>query len=391
MGINTAHSCSWKAHSVPTKLLFDLNIGNRLDVDGNALAYALHPKSKGNINLLLHEIITFLKNLSSMGFIVQVIFDNLTTRPNTKRAATEQRKEHELNIIQSSCTKLNIVAFANVCMRSNDPSIHEQFDVNEKLLKSIESAVKRKMTLPSDFDVRLREKIIANKLNEMNICCGYVNSDVLVAKFEADYVIARRFLNGECNFIYGEDSDFYALVGPSVLLLWDFLIQSKKNDLMTSTFDVRGCGRRMFVTCKRTFGDKIAYKEIKFDVFDHSDYHIRAVTAVTMGCDVYAGISRVGPAALKSLLNKYESLQDPSLIYERLLNDLSLKAKIPVSVLNTYCHAFMGQVAVTVDEEEYLYIWNDYSIPTTLSEYLNDFIPPHIIDSSNTYEVKTLT
>ena len=43
MGINSAAFASWKVSAVGAKFLFDLKLGNQVDVDGNALAFTLFP------------------------------------------------------------------------------------------------------------------------------------------------------------------------------------------------------------------------------------------------------------------------------------------------------------------------------------------------------------
>ena len=85
MGINDSGSFTFKYSGVGAKLIFDLKTGKRIDVDGNALAFELFStKSKCNINLLVLDIVEVLKQLSVLGFIVQLVFDNLEDRPHTK-------------------------------------------------------------------------------------------------------------------------------------------------------------------------------------------------------------------------------------------------------------------------------------------------------------------
>ena len=228
MGINSAAFASWKASAVGAKLLFNLNIGNQVDVDGNALAFVLYPKAGSDVNRLASVMVSFLSNLSSLGFIVTVIFDNFTHRPQTKRASLQRKKETELLHIHSIYTKLQLLKHSSA---HGDPVKLSNY---QKLVNSISMSLSRRVKLPNDFNLKIQEKIILTKANEMNSYGGYVNSKVLVAKFEADYVIARRFVRKECSFIYGVDSDYYALIGPTTLLILDMSIKKNKSTSLSS-------------------------------------------------------------------------------------------------------------------------------------------------------------
>ena len=42
MGIKSAAKVKWKATGLTIKTIQDLNLGKRIDVDGNALAFKMH-------------------------------------------------------------------------------------------------------------------------------------------------------------------------------------------------------------------------------------------------------------------------------------------------------------------------------------------------------------
>ena len=66
MGIKKQPSFTWSVKGIMPKLLFDLHIGNRIDIDGNHLAYKLFAKSNFDIDLLAYNIALFLRRRSEV-------------------------------------------------------------------------------------------------------------------------------------------------------------------------------------------------------------------------------------------------------------------------------------------------------------------------------------
>ena len=70
------------------------------------------------------------------------------------------------------------------------------------------------------------------KINENG---GFVSSQILKARFQADYVIAVRSVENKNDFIYSSDSDFAALLGNDCVLIDEVknkgsrLMKKKKN------------------------------------------------------------------------------------------------------------------------------------------------------------------
>ena len=88
MGLNSSTKVKWKATGLTIKSVQDLNLGRRIDVDGNALAFKMHTSNKV-LGKTLHLMAYHLKQLAfSGGFIITVIFDG-SYRPDCKRASLE--------------------------------------------------------------------------------------------------------------------------------------------------------------------------------------------------------------------------------------------------------------------------------------------------------------
>ena len=93
MGLKNGSKVKWKATGLTLHTLNALNLGNRIDVDGNTLVF----KICGNTNKPLVEVLSLmaqhLKQLAySGGYVITVIFDSVE-RPDCKRATLERRKK----------------------------------------------------------------------------------------------------------------------------------------------------------------------------------------------------------------------------------------------------------------------------------------------------------
>ena len=76
MGIKGCQPCKvlWVANGLTLKSLKDLGVGNRIDIDGNALAYKLGAGKA--IKEVIHLMALFLRDLAhSGGFVVTVVID----------------------------------------------------------------------------------------------------------------------------------------------------------------------------------------------------------------------------------------------------------------------------------------------------------------------------
>ena len=86
MGVNSATKAKFIGKGLTLKTIQSFGLGNRIDIDGNALAFKFLGNGQKNVNEILSDMALHLKQLAySGGFIVTVIFDG-TKRPDCKRA-----------------------------------------------------------------------------------------------------------------------------------------------------------------------------------------------------------------------------------------------------------------------------------------------------------------
>ena len=76
MGVKSATKTKFVGKGLTLKTIQSFNLGNRIDVDGNALVYTFIGNGRKNLAEILSEMASHLKQLAySGGFIVTVIFD----------------------------------------------------------------------------------------------------------------------------------------------------------------------------------------------------------------------------------------------------------------------------------------------------------------------------
>lgn len=228
MGVNGTANNLWSATGLTLKSLNDLNIGKRLDVDGNAILWQkLITKYKGekHISHIIDEMARDLQLIAySGGLIITVIFDG-DVRPDCKRASLYRaRKDRLLDDIARMKARTKVLLLSGIVRNRkhiNESCIEEEAELKEytSLTKVLESKCRNNLTIPEDVGQRLSEKLMEIDACTPNENGGYVQEAVLKAKFQADSVIAKRVIEDKADFIYSEDSNFVALLGNKAILL----------------------------------------------------------------------------------------------------------------------------------------------------------------------------
>lgn len=434
MGINGAKSALWICDQLSLKTILELKVGNRIDVDGNAIAWKLFMSKKLNnphISVVIHEMAHLLKKIAhSGGMVVTVVVDG-DNRPDCKRATLFRRKKRDLDDIQrlycrikSSKLIANIARkkHDNLCTRKEEDELAEI----DKIAKSLEKRCNGgNLNIPKDFAMRLSEKLLQINACTLNENGGYVQENVLKAKFQADYVIARRVNEGKTDLIFSEDSDFVALLGNKCLLLKK--VQEavakpskrgrKKKDtdeqineqMITDASQLQvvlagGCNVQMETLRDRLINHRTKGKWMPAvtPMFQSESPKLRAMMALTFGCDVFPnGWSGVGYKNANAMLNDL-MISEAANVKENNWSGIENKYKtklahglqVETQVVDTLVNSFLfepgtvmeGTIA-TVNEEMNVEGYIDkLMIPTSLSVYLESFALPGVKVEKNECE-----
>ena len=232
MGIQSRKYIGWKAEGLSLKSIRKLDI-KRIDVDGYALAIKMGRSGGGgkSVGKIVNAMATHLKKIAhSGGFVISVIFDG-SMRPDCKTATFSRKKQSKMNDINRRYVRLRALEL-NASVGENlrnggatgvDNADKEALQKYNDAFKSFENDFQSRVILPPNFPDLLSERLMVIGACNENENGGYVVEDVKKALFQADSLIARRFLENESDIIYGEDSDYWALIGHSCVMMWDVI------------------------------------------------------------------------------------------------------------------------------------------------------------------------
>ena len=309
-------SCSpkkviWLAENLALSSLNHLDVGNRIDVDVNALAWKL--AGKGNtIHDVIHSMAVLLKGIAqSGGFIVTVVIDG-NGRPDYKRDSWIRKKQRDLDDMNRMYCRLKSLELS-AKSESGKMSTQERADLElyEKEALSLEKSCQRSLIIPKDFGQRLSERLMMMNACAANENGGFVQERILEAKFQADSVIARRFIANKSDFILADDTDFIALVGPECILINSIeqkqstkrgrkrknASQNETSTRCPTSFKVKivgACNEKM-----KSLQQKIQESDstaAKYPLFSYPDPSLRGLIALALGSDVFKGcVKDYGP------------------------------------------------------------------------------------------------
>ena len=205
-----------------------MELGNRIDIDGNALAFKFLGTGNRHIGEILSVMALHLKQLAySGGYVVTVIFDG-GHRPDCKRASLKRKKARFLNEANRMFCRFSCLKLKGQFQKEGNLDIKKNLDDYSKECEKLEKACQRSLVIPSDVGDLFSERLMMVEACSPNENGGYVNECVLTAKFQADSLIARRSVSGLNDVIYGNDSDFFVLLGSKCLLIWNMKVVAGK-------------------------------------------------------------------------------------------------------------------------------------------------------------------
>ena len=220
MGIQDGGKLLWHAEGLTLQSLKDLGIGNRIDVDGNLMAYSIGSSGNKPFHEVINEMALRLKKIAQSGGLnIQVVVDG-DIRPDCKRASWSRRKEQGLDKINRKYCRLKAMELRGQIDGGTASNIDkEKYESFSAEAKRLETKCGRQCKIPNDFCERLGERLLIVGATDVHEGGGIVQQNVLKAKFQADTLIARRFREKKCEYILSNDSDFGAMIGDECILI----------------------------------------------------------------------------------------------------------------------------------------------------------------------------
>ena len=375
MGVNSATKAKFIGKGLTLKTIQSFGLGNRIDVDGNALAFKFLGNGQKNLNEILSDMALHLKQLAySGGFIVAVIFDG-TKRPDCKRASLQRKKERFLNDSNRMYCRFMSLKLKAQYEKEKKQEVKQQLDEYIKECNKLEKVCMRSLYIPGNIGSLFSEKLMMVEACAPNENGGFVEENVLTATFQADSLIAARSVSNLNDFIYGNDSDYLVLLGSECLLLWDMKAKSGKrkkgrgrrakqneehldrgvSDATQYQVEIYGaCNNKMKELQSKLQGksaglpDNLEWKEAEQPFFSLPDPVLRVLIALSLGCDVFHGVNSLGPKSIQDKIDKLVSKNEPLVPAFKNMMKKQMKT-LNDSIIDTLVSAFLFEPGL-VDE-----------------------------------------
>ena len=308
MGLDGATKAKWVGKGLSLNAIQNLQLGKRIDVDGNALAWTYcHQKGNKSLSEILSLMAQHLKQLAhNGGFIVTVIFDG-TSRPDCKRASLKRRKQRFISDSNRMYCRLKLSQLKAKYQKDRCNETKKQLDEYSKECRKLEKACMKSLIIPENIATLFSERLVMHDACCPNDTGGYVDERVLTAVFQADSLIASRSMSNLNDFIYGNDADYFVLLGNKCMLLWNM-----KRVTSTKSFqvDIYGCCNVQLQELQSKLPNnqtnatsQIKWTRADYPLFASPDPYLRGLIALSMGCDVFDGISNFGISKINDCLN----------------------------------------------------------------------------------------
>ena len=267
----------------------------RIDVDCSWVAYKLLGKN-GNASKAGELVAEFLILLAKAGFVPTPICDP-QNRHHSKRESTRRVAEKEKARIEAVTARLKLTALAQKRVGLQGDESEEA----EKEMSRLDSLVKKyenvnaKPSLPCSFIQDLDISLQVMDAHEENEHECFVEK-IKVASFQADSLIAKRYIDRKSHLIMSSDTDFMALIGGECVTVRGFKLsrgRGKKNKANANieTLEVGCCSQSTFddILAVIPSEEKITKREATHPLFSEKDTRLRGLIAVIIGCDVFNG------------------------------------------------------------------------------------------------------
>ena len=334
MGVKSATKTKFVGKGLTLKTIQSFNLGNRIDVDGNALVYTFIGNGRKNLAEILSEMASHLKQLAySGGFIVTVIFDGVD-RPDCKRASLQRKKDRFITEANRMYCRFKSLQLKSKFDKEGDLEAKRQLDEYSKECEKLEKACQRSILIPSDVASLFSERLMMVEACNQNENGGYVDERVLTSKFQADSLIASRSILNLNDYIYGNDSDYFVLLGSRCLLLWnmkgvarntkkrrgrkrkndDLDEGSNVNDATQYEVEIYGASNEKMKELQSKLHQNslgvpqgLQWKEVELPLFSSPDPMLRVLVALALGCDVFEGVNTLSPKTIKDKIDSFVS------------------------------------------------------------------------------------
>ena len=351
-----------------------------IDMDINNIFYI---RGRNKVNPM-ESVAKFAMEWAQHGIIITPVCDG-DTRPTSKQASNRNRATREKNRNKAVTQRLDL---RQINQQLNQNEITQE--TRDKLIKTrttLEKSIKSAETqsafaVPANLPHAFEDTITAMKLHEQNVAGGKVDK-VLTGEFQADSLLAGRYLEGKCQMIMSTDGDFPIFCGDDCLLIKEFA-GGKTTICSTSRKTLENALSYLDAKAR----DKAELVVPKHPIFEGvEDPKLRILMAVLIGCDVSpGGVHGAGPMWVANTLKEIMDSESNKSVYDQMIDHAVEKSKpkqkkkttpkYSHEVLNTLVDAVLYEPTNAENDENATSLSHRtymYGEPQKLASYLGEF------------------
>lgn len=386
MTVIGATQLTWKANNLHPREIVNIfsklngkeDVHPRLDMD---LLNVYHNLKYGSPSYqsTLDRVAKRMHLMASYGFIVTGVVDG-PHRPDCKRSSWDRTKNTLLDNINSKfCrqTALSYLRKIEEVKMSRKEVCEAKNKVKQLNAESDRLANQMFEKVPATFKEDLEEVLFRQKTKASPFQGGYVEEKIIVSEFQADSMISYRILNDLSDIVYGNDTDYFVLLGPKHFTIRKSEKRRAKQPNNDDRFEIAGSSNALFERIKSILGHqddpkwgKVAGKP----ALDLESPLMRALVAVTMGNDVWKGQHNFGPAKAMEILDSMEAegadREDPELYIRKVLEKYNSNEKVTKETFLTLASAVLCEPAVEHGSDDFKYLYDE---PSELPKCLKYF------------------
>ena len=410
MGIQNGSKCTANLSNIPLvglmKVLRHLRSSNTSDSHGNAnhrsdarpcidfdMNWLFMSKTKAgdSTKVKVDKVLAIINAFAKCGCVCQPVSDQ-ELRHHTKRASIQRRADRVILEIKVKRARYELAQVNQELMSVHSAGVGDP-DL-EKKKTELAKVAKRELRdneVSPDLVHMLKNNIDGECLFIENEAGGCVER-VITGIYQADLLLAKRYMNKISTTIVSSDGDFAFLVGDRLVQIKDFHFDFKSKEItnISLSFTSNTIAKEFESMLKDGGINGLKHTVAQYEFFStYSDLETRALIAFGLGSDVLkGGCKGVGPVNLNSFLVGLEGNTTEGVTHE-LKKWYSSKLKTTVQTIEAYQQAMIYEP--TNDRAEMgIYEYLDHS-PRILYSYTKDFLDrtnkespyPHFVPKFN--------
>jgi hypothetical protein len=287
-----------------------------IDID---VSWVIRGFAKGNVECRVGTLLRIATAFTDVGFYVKLVCDGIL-RHHSKRATIKRKSDQQKKKIELVLRKSQMMILSQRIIASDSIEERAEFDETKKEMQTKILKLENEMQR-SSFDVG--ELFLIYLHNTLSKLTGTVDEDdeedveqkkitICISMFQADSVMASRITHKESEILLTCDSDQAALLGVDCMCIKNFKIKEDRKKTTIENIDLFFADARTYQTTINTINipnDSKQLSKATYPVFDGvDDPRLRALVAVSLGCDVNLR-AILTPAALLKFLNSPQMSQ----------------------------------------------------------------------------------